>query len=874
MAEYPLLVFSEPVSTERDSPPRGAGGIRPPDARRQAERLTPQFQRLQDALDQKRIALQGNPFGIQPEQVLVIETIGSIANFVKAVENIEGLEWLGEFDLEDLEPDFGFEDESDPQKRLKGRLFLVMTDQRALREMQMLFTELQEDQDASFPRGLAPLKNAFKYLHTIRPWGVEDRIRDTGILEDWELRLQHGQEVVPFEVEFWYRESPERRQQAESQLHSIIESLGGQVVQQCVIRDIAYHAILGRIPIAQVQEIVEQPEVRQNVRLLQCEDVMHLRPVGQCAIRVSEDMTETDTLEEEPQSELPQGNPIVALLDGLPLTGHRLLDGRLIIDDPDGYESEYQAQERVHGTGMASLICHGDLNVGDEPSRRPVYVRPIIQPRRDFDGQLVEESIPEGILPVDLVHRAVQRICEGEKGEGGEPPTAPSVRVISLSVCDRSRPFVREISSLARLLDWLSWKYNVLLIVSAGNHAEDIKLDIPRPALSNLTAEEREKAVIKAIAADTRKRRLLSPAETLNGLTVGATHADSSPPSPNFRHIDPFTRTDIPSVVSAHGPGYRRSIKPDILLPGGRQFLSEKLGTTHTNATLETTSLNIPPGQSVAAPGAPGQLNQTWHTRGTSNAAALASRDAGILHDVIAQLRAEAEGNPSPEYDAVLIKALHVHGAGWGNAGELYDEILRNHQNSRKFKEYAGQFFGYGPANIAKVIACTNQRVTVLGFGELGDGAAHEFRLPLPPCLSAVAQKRRLTITLAWLTPVNSRNQKYRIAHLWFNPKTENVIAPDRLYADHNAVQRGTVQHEVLEGSNAVAFVDGDDIGIKVNCRADAGVLTEPIRYGLAVTLEIAEDINIPLISLPIYQEVRDRLVVRAPIAVQGASSG
>ena len=53
-------------------------------------------------------------------------------------------------------------------------------------------------------------------------------------------------------------------------------------------------------------------------------------------------------MEEEQQSELPQGEPLVALLDGLPLTGHRLLDGRLIIDDPDGYEGEYQAQERVH----------------------------------------------------------------------------------------------------------------------------------------------------------------------------------------------------------------------------------------------------------------------------------------------------------------------------------------------------------------------------------------------------------------------------------------------------------------------------------------------------------------------------------------------
>ena len=177
------------------------------------------------------------------------------------------------------------------------------------------------------------------------------------------------------------------------------------------------------------------------------------------------------------------------------------------------------------------------------------------------------------------------------------------------------------------------------------------------------------------------------------------------------------------------------------------------------------------------------------------------------------------------------------------NAGEAYKAGPRGILKiSRKFKEYVGRFLGYGAANIAKVMACTDQRVTVLGFGKLRDGDGNEFVLPLPPSLSAVAQKRRLTITLAWLTPVNSRSQKYRIAHLWFNPKNE--IALDRVY-DHNAVQRGTVQHEVLEGSKAVAFQDGDNIVIKVNCRADAGDITEPIRYGLAVTLEVAEGISI-----------------------------
>ena len=172
---------------------------------------------------------------------------------------------------------------------------------------------------------------------------------------------------------------------------------------------------------------------------------------------------------------------------------------------------------------------------------------------------------------------------------------------------------------------------------------------------------------------------------------------------------------------------------------------------------------------------------------------------------------------------------------------------------------------GYGSTDLTKVVACTDQRVTVLGVGSLQDGDGDEFTLPLPPSLSAITERRVLTVTLTWLSPVRSTRQNYRVAHLWFNPTQENAIAPTRMYADHQAVLRGTVQHEVLEGMSAIPFQDGDAIGIKVNCRADAGTIDEPIRYGLAVTLEVAESLDIP-----IYEEVRQRLAV--PVPVQGVS--
>ena len=789
MAEHPLLVFPEPIHGERAG--RSGRGRRPriPEAGRQAQRLAPQLHRLQVAMEQRRVALQNNTLGIQPEQVLVLETVGSINNFINAVRKINGLEWLGEFESDPIDPEHGFEDAKDPQKQLPGQLFLVMTDQEALRQMLSYYHMWQSNQDLSFPSGLAPLKQAFVHLHTIRYWDVEDRLRETGVLADWADRLESGEETIPFEIELWFRNNLVHRTLAESYLRNVISSLDGEVIQQCVIPEVAYHAILGELPKNHIQDLVQNPGTRADAKLLICDQIMYFRPMGQCVMLLPELMDGFGTLEEKAPLDRPLGEPIVALFDGLPLTRHQLLDDRVDIDDPDDYESAYQAHERFHGTMMASLISHGDLDERGCSVNQRIYARPIMKPRRGFGSQF-NESIPQDVLPVDLIHRAVRRLYESE---GGQPPAAPQVRVINISVCDMARPFNREISPMARLLDWLAWKYNVLFIVSAGNHLNAIQLDIAPTALPAMSPDELQRAVIEAIAKDTRNRRLLSPAETFNGLTVAATHQDASGVALNFL-LDPFTYDGLPSVINAQGPGYRRTIKPDVLLPGGRQFLYESLGSSDPAAILEVARHISPPGQRVATPGTQGRLDSTCHTRGTSNAAALASRSTMLLYDMIEQLRQQSPGTLAPEFNTVLLKTLLVHGSDWANAWNLYQQVLKNGQNSRNFREYVGRFLGYGSANVAKVLTCTDQRVTVLGVGVLEDGDADEFTLPLPPSLSTVTDARRLTVTLAWLTPVNGTLQKYRIAHLWFSQTEGSAIAPLRLYADYRAVQRGTVR--------------------------------------------------------------------------------
>ena len=608
MAEHPLLVLPAPVESPREpGPPRPIRStLRLPDAQRQGVRLNPEFQRLVREIDRRNLELRNSAAGALPDQVLVLETVGTVRNFVDAVRNVNGLEWLAEAELDDMEPDDDFFDERDGVL-ISGRLFLVMTNAEALRTLITRFDEFQHDPDARFPQGLAPLKQVFTQLRAIRFWGPQDRLAEFGLLDHWRFLLEHApdNDMLSFEADLWFSGSSARQQQAERRFERVVRSLDGEIVRRALVPEISYHGVLGRIPAVHVAALVEHSN--DHVLLL-VDDLMFLRPAGQWAVPV---VGELSGQEHELQTDIDPadlGSPVLALLDGLPLTGHNLLEGRLTVDDPDGYEEYYPAEERQHGTGMASLICHGELDAGAPSLSRSLYVRPILSPRHGIQGVPSHELIPEDQLGVDLVHRAVRRMFDGE---GGEPPVAAEVKAINLSVCDSRRPFFRDMSPMARLLDWLSVKYQVLFLVSAGNHLDSIELDVPREELHELEPVERESAVLNALANDTRNRRLLSPAETLNGLTVGALHSDRSTPQYVGHLIDPFVSDGFPSVVSAQGPGYRRAVKPEILLPGGRQLMREQMGTTHDNAKLLVSPSSLAPGQQVAWPGQQGSLTSS-----------------------------------------------------------------------------------------------------------------------------------------------------------------------------------------------------------------------------------------------------------------------
>lgn len=175
MPERPLLILPAPTEPAKRGKKKGGGG-RPhlPSRDRQAERLAPRFTVLQEALAARRARLSTEASGVVPEEVIVLETVGSVNNFIVAVRNIEGLEWLGEIEEEDIPPDDDFfvpdrEGAARPDKMLRGRLFLVLSNHQALEQMLSLWNSWQDGQ--ALPWGLGKWADLFSQLRDVRPWG-------------------------------------------------------------------------------------------------------------------------------------------------------------------------------------------------------------------------------------------------------------------------------------------------------------------------------------------------------------------------------------------------------------------------------------------------------------------------------------------------------------------------------------------------------------------------------------------------------------------------------------------------------------------------------------------------------------------------------
>jgi hypothetical protein len=159
-------------------------------------------------------------------------------------------------------------------------------------------------------------------------------------------------------------------------------------------------------------------------------------------------------------------------------------------------------------------------------------------------------------------------------------------------------------------------------------------------------------------------RRVLSPAETVNGITVGACNDDAVPPAQRLTaraNVDPYPELRISNPSSSLGPGFALSVKPDVLLPGSREHL--RVVRDHTHIDVQPAGPSRAAGLRVAAPPRGGLENVDGFTSGTSAATALASRTCHLIHDALEAAYGDDFVNLPHRQRAVLLKALLAHPA-------------------------------------------------------------------------------------------------------------------------------------------------------------------------------------------------------------------
>ena len=856
----PLLIFPQ----HRSVRPPQAKGFPPsrqplPGHARQVERLHPKIQDINSEFQRFKGTIDSTMMGGEPEWVLVLELADKIDNLERAV-NAAGWEWLGEWDV-DIEPDDDFPAQGKKAMR-DGCLFVSMVNQQGMSKILSLWEIWKREQ--KFPRGETPLRDVFDCLKDIRRWGAQETLVETGMKEYFENLSD--EDIAYFQIESFCHKSIAKRKSTENAIRNFLDREDGETIGDFLyMPEIAFHAVKACMSVERIKVLLDNAgEQSESIHLFLYPGIMYFRRTGQSIVSNEE----CDGEEAEyPQTKTEQP-PIAAVLDGVPNLQHKALKNCIDFDDPFDLEGKYQPGERVHGTAIASLLIHGDRsNATMSPIRSKVHHVAVMEP--NDSARLIGEKIehfPKDCFYEDRIERAVRRIFEND---GEVDARAPTVKIINLSLGDEFRPFIHTLSPWAKLLDWLSWKYRVLFCVSAGNYVDSYDFGIPSSEYKLKSDEEKTKLLIKAIHENLSTRRILAPAESINALTIGALHQDESGNGAYLeRKVDILPNNHLASPVSRFGHGFRRSIKPEIYFPGGRQLYDEPNSATGSEFKIWRTVSR--PGLKVAHDSKQeGVVSSEGFDRGTSYATVLATRAGVQIHEMLSQLHDENENQIPEKLMAVLIKTLLVHGSVQNRESKEDLEHLKSTSNSRTFKTVLARYLGYGAVDVERVLGCAEQRGTVVGFGEITTEKIHEYRFPIPNEFGDRKDFRRMVVTLAWFSPVNTRHRYIREAKLEIKPDTKWGDTPlklDRTDGDHNQVKRGTVQHEVLEGQNALAaFQQYEEIVLQIHCKKDATEnLEERIPYGLAVTLEAAE-----VSQIPVYEKIRERLSV--PIEVREA---
>ena len=164
------------------------------------------------------------------------------------------------------------------------------------------------------------------------------------------------------------------------------------------------------------------------------------------------------------------------------------------------------------------------------------------------------------------------------------------------------------------------------------------------------------------------------------------------------------------------------------------------------------------------------------------------------------------------------------------------------------------------------MLDCAEKRTTLIGWNKIKPNEADLFRIPLPLGLEGQRGFRSLSVTIAWFTPISYLHHKYRMVKFEISPggnkKFSIGVDNAKNQPEYKTLGMGTVYHRRWESKRAANFVDNGNLMLDVICSPTMEErLNEEIRYAVALTLEVGQDINVS-----VYDEMREQLEARVAV--------
>lgn len=751
------------------------------------------------------------------------------------------MDWLGS-----REPDEDHSASNDEDEEVGGAvLYLTMPSLKGLKALLAQWHRYKRNE--RYGVGQRALWAMFDYLADLRVWSEKDRIDPTLRQYIDAIIKNKPDRHVQVELDFWYRNEKERRDNSIKTLKRLLAEVGGTMLDLVDIAEIRYQGVLVSLPGGVAKQLAD------GNSLTRFDDIMTIRPQSLYSFGVSpEPATSGPTFSTAPTPR----RCITALLDGYPVGAHAALADRISIHEVDVTSEDVPAAMRNHGTAMASLIIHGDLQVQTAAStlERPIALIPVLASHGN------QETTPKGKLPIGVIYRALTTLVEGQ-----DAPELAKITIVNHSICDTFAPFARRPSPWATLLDHFSHHHHLLFVISAGNITEAFPVleYANRDEFHAADPVEREAALLNAINRAKATRGIYSPAEAINGITVGALHIDGAEVPDTV--IDPYPKLKMTNLASATGFGVNRSMKPDLVEQGGR-FAAGCSNIPGGGVKIHAQN-SVGLGHQVASPSNTGDLTYVTRMAGTSNAAAMVSRACNQIADAVEDAFYE-DGSDWLDLStrAVILKALLTHGTSWGEIGELLDEVYPPEDRKKHVqrRDNIAKFLGYGRPDLTRILSGADNRITLLAEDRILHDKLHEYRLPIPSAMLNNRELRSITLTLGWSTPVITHSVDYRgVALKLVNSegKTDFWNGVARQLQPHFATgQRGTVTHIKLEGKKLVKAAEQGGIFVGVQAMARHTSLNAvEVPYALAATLEMGQSLRATNIYEEVRQEIRSR---------------